>query len=237
MSRLCYNDFGDDMIKFTWNDYDFKVIQYGRGVYTEDMAGHSHSANSYELHYILGGKGTLVTDTSSYDVSKGDLFVTGPFMYHQQNTDKIEPLEEAHIYLQISGAKTNNALVSAFLSSSFFFSRQPSFAPLFENMLAEKSKKQIGYEAVVAADIQIILTKIARLYLPETLNIPLDSENLNDKRFLIIENAFIANPKELTIAKLSDMIGICERQTQRLLKKYYGKTFTEKQKDALLSYK
>ncbi len=221
------------MISFIWNDYEFKVIQYGRGVYTKDMAGHSHSANSYELHYILGGKGTLVTDTSSFEVKKGDLFVTGPFVYHQQNTDKSEPLEEAHIYLQASGKKTNNALASAFLGSSFFFSNQPSFAPLFENILSEKSKKQIGYESIVSADLQIILTKISRLYLPETLNVPLDSDNLNDKRFLIIENAFISHPQELTIAKLSDMIGLCERQTQRLLKKYYGKTFTEKQREAI----
>ncbi len=221
------------MVKFNWNDYEFKVIQYGRGVYNENMSGHSHAANSYELHYILGGKGTLVTDTNSFEVKKGDLFVTGPFAYHQQNTDKSDPLEEVHVYLQTSGKKTNNALASAFLNSSFFFSHQPSFAPLFENILFEKSKKQIGYESVVAADLQIILTKISRLYLPETLNVPLDSDNLNDKRFLIIENAFMSHPQELTIAKLSVMIGLCERQTQRLLKKYYGKTFTEKQKEAI----
>ena len=28
---------------------------------------------------------------------------------------------------------------------------------------------------------------------------------------------------DITLTKLSQMIGLCDRQTQRLLKKYYGK--------------
>ena len=232
MSPLWYIEFGDNMIRFIWNDYEFKVIQYGRGVYREDMAGHSHSANSYELHYILGGKGTLVTDTNSFEVSKGSFFVTGPQVYHQQNTNTAEPLEEAHIYLEACGKKTNDALVSAFLSNVFYICSDNLLEEYINTILFEKERKAIGYEAIVCANIQIILTWLARRYLPDSFPRPIESENLNDKRFLIIENAFIANPQELTIAKLSAMIGLCERQTQRLLKKYYGKTFTEKQREA-----
>ena len=49
------------MISFKWNETDFNLIQYGRGVFTTDMPGHSHSKNSYELHYIVDGEGLLTT--------------------------------------------------------------------------------------------------------------------------------------------------------------------------------
>lgn len=216
------------MIKFYWNEYEFSVIQYGKGIYRKDMAGHSHSANSYELHYIAGGCGTLFANGKTYNVSKGDFFITGPNVYHKQNTDKANPLEEIHIYLQGSGKKTNNALADAFLSKSFYFCRNDDFEIYFSKIIAEKDGKAIGYESIVAGYIQILLTEIARQYIPNDIKIPINNGNLNDKRFLLIENAFIEHPNDLTITKLSEIIGLCERQTQRLLKQYYGKTFTEK---------
>ena len=216
------------MIKFYWNDYEFRVIQYGKGIFNKNMAGHSHSANSYELHYIIGGSGTLVTDEKEYTVSKGDFFITGPNVYHQQNTEKTNPLEEIHIYLQCSGKKRNDTLVSVFLSKNFYFCHNEDLEEYFTKIIAEKEAKSIGYESISAGYIQILLTKITQQYIPNTINIPIKDDNLNDKRLLLIENAFIKHSNDLTITKLSEIIGLCERQTQRLLKQYYGKTFTEK---------
>ncbi len=48
----------------------------------------------------------------------------------------------------------------------------------------------------------------------------------------MIEYAFINNPS-ITLRELSDIIGLCERQTQRLLRKYYRKTFREKKAEAM----
>ena len=59
--------------------------------------------------------------------------------------------------------------------------------------------------------------------LPKDFKNIIGKDNLNDKRFAIIEQAFLYE-KDLTLTKLSTMIGLCERQTQRLLKKYYKKS-------------
>lgn len=91
------------MIDFQWNGYEFKIVQYGEGIFKKDMAGHSHSKNSYELHYITGGKGKLTTDCKVYELSRGDFFITGPEIYHQQSTSVDEPLQEVYIYLQTNG--------------------------------------------------------------------------------------------------------------------------------------
>lgn len=76
-----------------------------------------------------------------------------------------------------------------------------------------------------------LLTRITRLYAPADYSAPEKDENLNDMRFLIIENMFLYN-KDFTLKDLSRKLGVCERQTQRLLKKYYGKTFREKVKES-----
>ena len=221
------------MIKFSWNGYEFKIIQYGSGVFERDMAGHSHSKNSYELHYITSGKGKLTTDGNAHDLSQGDFFVTGPNVYHQQSTDKNDRLSEIYIYLQGSDKKTNNSLVSAFLSTHFYFCRNEDLQKYFEMILREKQEKKLGYEIAVGAIMQLLLTEIARIYLPQLSSISEENGNLTDKRFFIIELEFLNDPANLTLARLSESIGLCERQTQRLLKKYYGKSFTEKKIEAL----
>jgi mannose-6-phosphate isomerase-like protein (cupin superfamily)/AraC-like DNA-binding protein len=219
------------MITFTWNDYKFCIVQFGKGIFEKDMAGHSHSKNSYELHYIIDGKGTLRTESKIYSLSKGDFFVTGPNIYHQQSTDKSNPLQEIYIYLQNGGEKTNDSLVSAFLSTHFYFCKNNDLQKYFDMILCEKQEEKLGYETAIGAIMQLLLTQITRIYLPQFTNVSNHSGNLNDRRFLIIEDAFIRNPESITLADLSDSIGLCERQTQRLLKKYYGKSFTQKKEE------
>ena len=219
------------MIGFTWNNYKFSMIQFDKGIFTKDMAGHSHSANTYELHYITDGKGTLTTDSKIYPLSQGDFFITGPGIYHQQSTDKNEPLTEIYIYLQTDGEKTSDVLVSAFLSNHFYFGRHDELKGYFELLLKEKGEKKFGYTSAIGAVMQLLLTQIARIYLPQFNGISEDNDSLYDRRFFIIESAFIDNPENITLSDLSEALGLCERQVQRLLKKYYGKTFSQKKEE------
>lgn len=220
------------MITFTWNNYKFSMIQFDKGIFTKDMTGHSHSANTYELHYITGGKGTLTTDSKIYSLAQGDFFITGPGIYHQQSTDKEKPLTEIYIYLQTDGEKTSDALVSSFLANHFYFGRHDEFREYFELILKEKNEKKLGYSAAVGAVMQLLLTQIARVYLPQFNSISEDNDSLYDRRFFIIESAFIDNPENITLSDLSESLGLCERQVQRLLKKYYGKSFTQKKEES-----
>lgn len=93
-------------------------------------------------------------------------------------------------------------------------------------LLSEWKNKNPDYKSVISGLMIIILTQITRLLLPKDFQEFANKENLNDKRFAIIEQAFLYE-NEITLTKLSQMIGLCDRQTQRLLKKYYGKSFRE----------
>ncbi len=220
------------MITFKWNDFDFTLIQLDKGVFKNDMVGHSHAKNSYELHCIVDGEGTLTTDSKVYRLSKGDFFVTGPNIYHQQSTNPQKPLTEIFIYIQASEKKTKDALVSSFLSTHFYFSKDEELQRLFEEILEENSSKRLGYTSAVGSLLQLLLLKITRLYMPTLVSFSDSNGNLNDRRFITIEHAFINDSGSLTLSQLSDLIGVCERQTQRLLRKYYGKSFREKKAES-----
>ena len=218
------------MINFTWNGVLFDITDIGGGALNFDIQRHAHSKNSYELHFIVGGKGELVTDTEKYGLTAGDFFITGPNIYHGQNTNKDDPLQDIFIMLQSVNADKANAISSAFLETHFYYLK--GFDSLIAKQIADEFRnKKIDYKSAVGGLAMKLLTDIARLFLPNTFSESISPENLNDRRFVIIEQEFLFN-RNPSLTELSDKLGICERQTQRLLRKYYGKSFREKKRES-----
>lgn len=218
------------MIKFMWNNILFDITDIGGGELGEDIPRHAHSKNSYELHFVTGGKGELVTDTAKYELKCGDFFITGPNVYHEQSADKNNPVKDVFIMLQAVNVKKSNAVSSVFLNNHFCFYSDFDFS-LPQQILEEFKNKKADYKSAVCGLTIKLLTDIIRMFLPASFNENYFDEGLNDKRFVIIEQAFLYTP-DLTLSELSNKIGVCERQTQRLLKKYYGKSFREKKRES-----
>ncbi|MCC8074195.1 MAG: cupin domain-containing protein [Clostridiales bacterium] len=222
------------MIDFLWNNVMFNITDIGGGILSDDIPRHAHSSDSYELHFITGGHGTLYTDTNNYTLKKGDFFITGPNVHHSQTTDKSSPVKD--VFIMFEAVKTNkkNIISSVFLSTDFYYSEN------FENeipnfILSEYREKKPDYKTAVSGLSIKMLTDITRMLLPEDFKDISSGDTLNDRRFIIIEQSFLYSP-DLTLSELSHRIGLCERQTQRLLKKYYGKSFREKKKEKHTAY-
>ena len=221
-------------MKCSWQGYEFQLIQGGKGIISKNISGHIHSKNSYELHYIVSGKGLLRTDQKEYPLSEGIFFVTGPDIYHEQITKIDEPLTEVHCYLQGTGKKTNDILVAAFLDHPFYIGKHKKFKRYFQIIADELQEMTVGYESMVECTLVHILTEYARS-LVDRYKIPqlISASDLNDKRFLQIEMEFMNNCHKVTLASLAEKIGLCERQTQRLIEKYYGMNFTQIKKSIM----
>ncbi len=229
MSYLCYYQFGDSMIRFNWNNAVFDITDIGGGLLGEDIPRHAHSKDSYELHFIADGRGQLITDTNIYELSQGNFFITGPNIYHEQIADKNDPVKDIFIMFQAVNTDKANAISSTFLENHFCFYEEFEIS-IAQQILTEFRNKKTDYESAVCGLSMKLLTDITRQMLPKTFGKNMPSEGLYDRRFVIIEQAFLYTP-DLTLTELSDKIGLCERQTQRLLKKYYGKSFREKKKE------
>lgn len=221
------------MIPIVWNGATFSMMDLGRGRFLNDMTGHSHSKHSYELHYIIDGEGTLVTVDHTYSLSRGDFFVTGPNVYHQQTTSREHPLEEIYIYLQLDREKSKNSLVDAFVHTPFFFQRLPELEPLMQALLDEYLQKELDYTSATSARMQLLLTYIIRAYRVNVSSREESVEDLNDRRLVLIEREFIYNRERVTLSSLAQTIGVSERQMQRLMQQYYGKSFTQMKAEAV----
>lgn len=220
------------MIRFIWNNVVFDITDIGGGALGDDIPRHAHSKNSYELHFILGGSGELITDTRLYQLEAGDFFITGPGVYHEQRADKENPVQDVFLMLQVVDTRKANVISSTFLENHFCFFKGFD-TDIAQGILFEFREKRIDYKSAVSGLTMKLLTDISRCLLPDTLSENKNSDSLNDRRFVIIEQAFLYTP-DLTLAELADRIGLCERQTQRLLKKYYGKSFREKKRESTL---
>lgn len=50
------------MIKFEWNGVVFLMTDLGGGKLGQSIPPHAHAKGCYELHFVTGGKGILITD-------------------------------------------------------------------------------------------------------------------------------------------------------------------------------
>lgn len=217
------------MINLKWNGIDFSITDIGGGKLGTDIPRHAHAKGSYELHFITAGGGKLITDDKEYELKSGDFFITGEKIYHQQIADRTNPVEDVFLMLQVNNAQKATAIGALFLNCQFCFITDFDYSTAIQ-ILSEYRQKQPDFTSAVAGLTMKILTDITRKNLPKEFIDNLDYNNLNDRRFVLIEQAFLYSDN-LTLTELSSTIGLCERQTQRLLKKYYGKSFREKKKE------
>ena len=232
-------------LSFTIEDTKFTVLSISLEKMVTPIPRHSHSKNSYELHYVSYGHGKLLTDEQTYEVVPGTFFVTGPGVFHEQISDIDDPMTEYGAYLQVSfegtAAAKKERLLQEFLERKFWFGEAaPGMHELMKQIHTELEQRSIGYDLVLSALLQQLILLIARQYHRSDLaqgdgtSAP-SFEMPADQTYLTIEEAFLYNYKDLTLPKLASMVSLGVRQTERLLLKHYNKTFAQKKTEARMS--
>lgn len=217
------------MIEFHWAGITFLLADCGGGRLLNDIPMHYHSKNSYELHFITEGKGTLQTENNEYSLQKGDFFITGPLVKHAQLSDKSNPLQDIFIYLQVKKADNLNNGAKLFFNTAFCFYNQFDFT-VPSQILLEYKNRLFSREDMISGLLKQLLTIIIRIYDENSADSSFLSDSLDEQRFLIIENMFLYK-KDLTLSALASRLGLSERQTQRFLKTHYNKSFRDKIKE------
>ena len=235
-------------------DVTFTVLSISNEQMVVPIPRHSHSRNSYELHYISYGCGTLIADDVRYNITPGTFYMTGPQVFHEQISDPDDPMREYGVYLKVSLPRkgTKSELLRGFLRQSFFFG--PAGIEVYELMkrlIGEIEQGPEGHRLMLSALLQELIVEIARLYrtTPATAkesvsrssdarttdtHLP-DTHLPDDQTYLIIEEAFLYNYRDITLDSLATLLNLSRRQTERLLQQHYGKTFLQKKKEARMS--
>ena len=229
-------------ITFSIGDYQINILKFTYECQTWNTPSHAHSSNSYEIHYIPKGKGTLISNQCRYDLYPNILYTTGPHIEHQQYSDPDDPTYEYCIYLRIEkthNLKKNaaeNAIIEPILHYPFWYGKdcaklQTTLEAIYQEFSAPGSAAPIMLRALFMQ----FLVKILRNYEPASnaaityIPIPLV------KAYILIEDSFLLEYDTITLNELSRRLGLSTRQTSRILFNRYGQNFLQKRTEARMA--
>ena len=231
-----YNDLN---IHFCMEGADFYALKISFERFERSIPSHSHSSNSYEIHYIPYGYGNITLDHQAHTVAPDTLYVTGPFVEHSQTPAKREPMAEYCVYLKTPArARGNPASVAAvFQNTPQWFGRDSQHLhAIMRQIFEELSHQYTGYIIQVETLLQQLIVGMVRNYEGDRAStVHFASASLADSNYLIIEESFLYDFREITLQKLAGRLGLSARQTERLLRRHYGKTFVQKKAEAKMS--
>ena len=225
-------------IKLTLENTTISVLKIAYQRINTPYPNHSHSNNSYEIHYIPEGLGTLIANHEHYSLSANTLYITGPQIEHEQIPDSANPMYEYSIYLKITpGIYEKNSILDTFCRYPFWIgSDQESLILLLQQIISELQQKRIGYTTLIEALFAEFIIKLVRNYEGAALSSTTFSKsNLNEQSLLLIEDSFLYDYRSITLKELSLRLGLSERQTSRIIFSHYGLTFLQKRTESRMA--
>jgi len=240
--RTAYSDLN---IRTTIGHTTFYILNIVFERFQRPMPGHSHGNNSYELHYIPFGYGKVGINNTIYNASPNTLYMTGPHIEHEQIPSSEDPMAEYCIYFKLhhssqlhhQDSESGNDAADLFAATPFWFGQDTQeLYPVIQQIFSELDHHYTGYMIQVEALLQQCIVKTIRNYEMEKESIArFTRSNLVDSKYLIVEESFLYDYETLTLEKLATRLGLGIRQTERFLKDYYGKTFSQKKTEAKMS--
>ncbi len=236
-------------MKIAYQDRNFFFMMEGISVYVGNIVYecfqrsipmHAHSDNSYEIHYISSGHGSVTVSGVEYDTRPGTLYITGPHIRHSMVPDPDDPLSEYCVYLKLSPGKdkgkTTASPLELFRSVDNWYGRDRyGIHNLMKTLFSELESENIGYRAVVESIIKQIIIACVR-NCSRAGKEPADHDlRSGDDQYLKIEEAFLYEYATLTLDTLAKRLNLSTRQTQRLLLDHYGMNFQSKKTEAKMS--
>lgn len=234
--------FSDENINFQLGGLIFNISSLAIEKFERNIPNHVHSNNSYEIHYIAHGKGTMIINEHKYSVGPESLFVTGPGVEHAHIPDMDDPMWEYCVYLRVqknsrSFSHTEKEVSDLFLQNNFWFGKDSqNIIAIMQELFLQYNDKPFGYEIMIETLFKQFLLKLVNNYrIKDKSPEPAKKCCSMCNTYLTIEESFLYEYNTLTLEQLSERLRLGPRQTERLLKDHYGKTFTQKKTEARMS--
>lgn len=231
-------------IRFSIGDYHIHILKFSCECQTWSIPQHFHGPNSYEIHYIFNGNGTLICKDKRYKLMEKVLYTTGPYVEHEQIPHTDSPTCEYCIYLHIEEAtsateaqdKEIKINLRHFLDTPFWYGIDRVGLPIvLEQIRHELSVPNIASKIMLKALFLEFFVKILRNYDRDKKQHIEPREIPLVKAYILIEDSFLYEYATITLNRLAERLGLSTRQTSRILFEKYGQTFTEKRTEARMA--
>ena len=191
-----------------------------------NTAYHHHS--HFELHYEMTGRTVYeLNSLETVELCPSQWLLLNRGVYHEETNP--EPSSGFCVMFEIQPlAKSSPLLVLNYLP--WFKRDDPETGRLLEQILREIRDRQIGYEDVCKGFLEALLVHIVRQY-PD-MNTRFDEKKIvymNDRTIVdgYFNQVLTGNTTGLSPSDLALRLHVTTRQLNRILKKYYGCTFTQ----------
>lgn len=231
--RLLYSDLD---LKLHMGNLSINVlnINYEPPISLRAFKNHNHS--SYELHFIPEGKGILRIFQNTYNITPGTFYLTGPGIYHEQLSDRYDPMVEYCINFEFTvskklGSKGEFKEIADILSKTNFWFGKDVFATheCFQKIFYEMDHQLLGYYTNIQNYASQIVINAVRCYAGQRKADYLIPRKMTyDKRRTVLDNFFRDYQNQLKPAELATMLGVSVRQLDRIIHYYYSMSFKEK---------
>ena len=223
-----------DNIVFQVDGVAFTALNIVFERFSRAIPEHSHSDRSYEIHYIPYGYGRVVIDGAEYKIAPEILYITGPGVKHEQRPLEENPMAEYCVYLKMQGQRASSRLILRFEDHKFWFGTDAEdIHATMRELFDELKYRRRGYAVQAETLLMQLVVKTIRNYASDKEL--LASAGANESQLLIAEECFLYDYKELTLERLAYRLGLGIRQTERFLRRHYGKTFVQKRTESKMA--
>ena len=201
------------------------------------IAAHRHSNTSYEIHYTARGRGSVTIDGQTREVGPETLYITGPGVVHAQHSQSGDPITEYCLYLNCRRA--GRGPFARFADTTFWMGEDGGRVfPLLERLIEENRNPQPGAAEMSETLLRQVIILLTRMYgqdQPQERAARPAPVLTRAGLMPIIEDAFFYRFRSLTLDDLAALLNLSARQTQRVLRDSFGKTFTQKLTEARMA--
>lgn len=222
-------------LSISFCEMNIEIVRFTKVASEQPWIINSHAHENYEFHYIIDGKGTVTMEGSTFEIQKGEFYISAPFVKHEQKTNLESPMQEFCIECKID-----------FEGNADDVSPEMKKYKMITDLIGYRSYKDIkkigecfyGIESIAKKNVFGTYTKIQLLSVQiitdclgivyeESSKIPnVMMNSINKQRITAIKNFIDANISEsISLKDVAKEFNYSERHINRLIIAEYSCSF------------
>jgi len=206
----------------------------------DDYSFPYHNHGSYEVHFTVKGKGGILIGEENLPLSENVCCLIAPNVYHTQLTSPDSLYYKYCMKFNYRILKNERNMTPApeidiiekilAINTCYVWHDKYYTIDLIQKIQIELEAKKTGFYSMIQSYfMQIIINMIRSISEKTDVNYGIGQKTIDDKRTIIIESFFYQTyMKNVHIDDLAKQLGVCKRQVNRIIMKYFKTSFKEK---------
>ena len=154
-------------INFTIGSTRFRTLNIAYEHLHRIIPSHSHGDNSYEIHYVVSGRGYIKVGEQTHEITPNTLYLAGPHVAHAQISLQGDPMVDYCIYLRLHrtspGEKRTDDLDRLFTEKTFWIGQDNcQIKNTLEQLFRELKEQKTGYTVYVETLLRQLIVQMIR---------------------------------------------------------------------------